>query len=179
MLIEQIASSTRLEQYIMLGLPLTEILTLIGFLFTIIGLFFTGLQIRQNTKLQRARFLIDIVELYFQDKDIRDVFYQIDYNRFSFDESTFVLGDKEQAVDRLLYTLDAIGRIVELGALTPQEIDVLAFQILRVMDNKGIQDYLAWLTGEYENRSHVPPHRDAQRLAERLRHLLKERVKNV
>jgi hypothetical protein len=126
-----------------------------------------------------AQITIDIIELYFQDKDIREVFYQIDYNRFSFDKNTFVLGDKEQAVDHLPYTLDAIGRTVELGALTPQEIDVLAFQILRVMDNKGIQDYLTWLTDEYKNRAHVPPHRDAQRLAERLRRLLKERVKTV
>ncbi len=75
----------------------------------------------------------------------------------------------------LLYTLDVIGCIVHLGALTARELNILAFQVLRVMDNPEINKYLKWLASEYEERSHVTPHSDAQYLAEQLRKLLKEK----
>jgi hypothetical protein len=43
------------------------------------------------------------------------------------------------------------------------------------MDNPEINKYLKWLASEYEERSHVTPHSDAQYLAEQLRKLLKEK----
>ena len=159
----------------MFGLELKDLLTLIGLALAAVGLIFTGFQIRLNTRLQRARFIMDVINLYFGDKDVRKAFYAIDYNQFSFDENKIVLSDEEQYVDRLLYTLDLIGRIVDLGALTPRELDVLAFQVLRVMDNGEIQKYLKWLASEYKGRSHVTPHHDAEFLAEQLRKALKEK----
>jgi len=108
----------------MFGLESKDLLTLIGLVLTTIGLFFAGFQIRQNTKLQRARFIMDTIELYFSDEDVRKAFYAIDYNEFHFDVDHFVLSEQEPDIDRLLYTLDVIGRIVDLRGCVqrPQEL---------------------------------------------------------
>jgi len=65
---------------------------------------------------------------------------------------------------------------VVLRAISARELDILAFQVLRVMDNPEINKYLKWLASEYEERSHVMPHRDAQYLAEQLKKLREEKL---
>jgi hypothetical protein len=150
------------------GMP-ENLLTFIGLILAAIGLLFTGIQINQNTKLQRARFITDVLEMYLNDKEIRKAFYQIDYGRFHFDSDKFILSEEEQWVDHLLFTLDLIGRIVDLGALNAKELDALTFEILRIMDNPEIRKYLEWLASEYKGRTHVSPYHNAQKLADQLR----------
>jgi hypothetical protein len=146
-----------------------DVLTLIGFFLTLVGLFFAIRQLRQNTRVQRAQFLMDTTERYFSDSEVRKFYYKLDYDKFTFKLDTFMGSDDERWLDSLLYTFDVIGRMVKMNALTANEVDILAFQASRVLKNSEVKKYLDWLNGEYKKEGRpTPAHADALFLVETL-----------
>lgn len=132
---------------------LTDLLTLFGFALTALGLFFTAFQLRQNAKVQRASFLLEMTERYFQDEDVRKLFYAIDYGEGLFDESKPVVfsgnSREERLLDELLYRFDLIGYLVKKRAFSTRETSIFTFQAARVLDNTRVMEYLAWLDTQY------------------------------
>jgi len=145
-------------------------LTGLGFIVTTLSLPFTTLQIRHNTKIQRARFLLDALALFFRDEMIQKTFARLDWNEFRFDVQTTPTSPEVLSLDHLLYRLDALGYLLRSRALIPDDISVLTFRILRVMEHPEIKAYLAYLEKLYQNGGvHVVPHQDARWLAQKLR----------
>src|SRR6266581_690283 len=165
-----------------------DILTLIGFLFTVIALLFTGFQLRRNSLVQRAQFLLGATERYFADSEVRRLYYDIDYGRFTIEfinrepatfcrrdspAKPFIGSDEERWLDNLLYTFDTIGRIVELQMLSWNEASIFAFQAVRIFQDAPIQKYLEWLDKERRRfGGELPTHKAARGLvAETLKRL--------
>lgn len=126
-----------------------DILTVVGFAFTILSLIFAAREVRRNTLAQRTQFLLDFTERYFSDNDVRKFFYKIDYNKFQFDLDEFICSDEERWLDSLLYTFDVIGRMVRTGAVTLDEVSIIAFQASRVLRSPEVEKYLRWLDKEH------------------------------
>ena len=144
---------------------LGDVLTVVGFAFTLVSLIFAVREIRRNTLAQRTRFLLDFTERYFSDTDVRRFFYEIDYNRFRFYLTKFTGSDEERWLDSLLYTFDVIGRMIRTGAVTLDEVSIVAFQASRVLGNPEVDKYLKWLDEEYEREGRPgPAHSDARYL---------------
>jgi hypothetical protein len=182
-----------------------DILTLTGFVLTIVGLFFTGIQLRRNTAAQKARFLLEFTERYFSDSAVRRFFYQVDYNQIELDFSDrerplmtrpvpsldgtvqewktdyFLLSDEERCLDSLLYTFDVIGRMLKERVITLEEVDIIGFQALQVLRNLSVKNYLEWLDEEHENAGRTErAHDGARYLVETLeRKQEKERRKRL
>ena len=146
-----------------------DLLTLLGFTFTIASLIFAGLQLRRNMATQRAQFLLDFTERYFSDSDVRKFFYKIDYGEFKLDFNQFIGSDEERWLDSLLYTFDVIGRMIKMRVVSVEEVDIIGFQASRVLRNPEVKEYLKWLDGEHrgEGRS-KRAHDDARYLVETL-----------
>ncbi len=159
-----------------------DVLTFLGFLAAAAGLVFTAIQIRRGAKTQRAQFLLETTERYFGDTEGRRLYYVIDYGTFKLDfengnpkmvhrsgiaKKPFIGSDEERWLDNLLYTLDVIGRIAELGALTRQEARIFAFQAARVFKNADVRSFLAWLDEERKRfGGEVPSHKAGRKLAD-------------
>lgn len=139
-------------------------------LLTMVGLFFTGLSVMYNTRIQRARFLWDTVHTFFGDDEIQRAFSQVEWSKFSFDPHTVPTSFEERYLDRLLYTLDTIGYLCKTKTLPLEDVQqILGFRILVVMDNVEVQKYLAFLEQKYRAKG-APhgPHQDARWLAQAL-----------
>lgn len=145
-----------------------DVLTLFGFTLTAISLFFAGVSLRRNAKVQRAQFLLNITDRYFSDSDVRKFFYRLNYNQFEFDLQKFLDSDEERWLDSLLYTFDIIGRVVRMGVLTIKEVEIIAFQASRVLENPEVKKYLDWLDKDYQAIVARKAHQDARSLAENL-----------
>jgi hypothetical protein len=143
------------------------VLTGLGFIVTTLSLLFTTLQIRHNTKIQRARFLLDALDLFFHDEMIQKTFARLDWNAFRFDAQTTPTSPEALCLDHLLYKLDALGFLLRSQALVPEDISVLTFRVLRVMEHPEIQAYLTYLENLYQDRGVlVAPHQEARWLAQ-------------
>jgi hypothetical protein len=122
-------------------------------------------QIRRASRTQRYQFLLTVTDRSFGAKDVREFYYRLDYNRFSFDPKTFMETDDERLLDGVIYNLDIIGRMVRTHVLTLDEVSILGFQVSRVMGNEEVQRYLTWLDGEYRTAGRsTPAHHDARHL---------------
>lgn len=160
-----------------------DIVTALGFIAAALGLWFTGRQLRESIKVRRAQFLLDATERYFADTEVRKLYYDIDYRRFTIEFDThgepttftrrgsapqiFIGSAEERYLDSLLYTFDSIGRIVEIGALESKEARLFAFQASRVFHDPSVRRLLQWLDGERTRfGGEVPTHRAGRALAE-------------
>lgn len=147
-----------------------DLATALGFIVATIGLFFAVKQLRQGALEQRANSLLELTERYFADNDVRKFYYRLDYNQFSLDLDKFAGSDEERWLDQLIYTFDVIGQVVRMGALTPSEAQIFAFQASRVLNNPEVKKYLDWLDGEYAREGRpTPAHADARYLVQTLR----------
>ena len=113
--------------------------------------------------------MLDITERYFSNEEVRKFYYKLDYNQFDWTEKTFVGSDEERWLDHLVYTFDLVGQLVRMGAVTKKEVEILAFQASRVLNNVSVKKYLRWLDGEYKSEGRpTPAHADARYLVETL-----------
>jgi len=159
---------------------LAEILTA---LITAVGIFLAYFELRRNTRIQRAQFLLETTERYFGESEARRLFYDIDYNSFKLqfvngtpstvqrgeeDPKPFLGSDEERWLDSLLYTFDVIGRMVELKSLNVREADIFAFQAKRVLGNHYVKAYVDWVNEErVKENIRIPAHQAAYRLVSR------------
>ena len=60
-----------------------DLLTALGFIVAVIGLFCAVQQLRRGVLEQRANSLLELTERYFADNDVRKLLYRLDYNQFS------------------------------------------------------------------------------------------------
>jgi hypothetical protein len=54
-----------------------------GAIVAALGFFFALLQLRSSTKVQRSQFLLDATQRYFGDVEVRQLYYDIDHEKFS------------------------------------------------------------------------------------------------
>jgi len=161
---------------------LGDIITALGFLAAAVGLWFTARQLRENTKVRRAQFLLDATDRYFSDTEVRKLYYDIDYEEFKIEfdaqgepstftrrgsePQRFVGSAEERYLDSLLYTFDSIGRIAEIGALDRSEAQLFAFQANRVFHDASVGRLLKWLDQERRRfGGEIPTHKAGRALA--------------
>lgn len=163
------------------NVDLGDLLTFTGLFLAALSVVFTGRQLRttgqqvqhagkeleETMRSQRAQHLLAIHNLYFGHELTRRFYYKLDWQLWHFDPERIANSEEEPWLDNLLYNLDAIGRMVRIGAVPLEDAKVIAFQAARVMKNAEVQKYLTWLTQEYRNQRFPPPHEDAQYLADR------------
>jgi hypothetical protein len=152
-----------------------------GAIVAALGFFFALLQLRSSTKVQRSQFLLDATQRYFGDVEVRQLYYDIDYEKFSLvfengEPSKVIRGDDspvcfkrsehERNLDALLYSLDTIGRIYKMGVLKRKDAEIFAFQARRVLENSEVKKYLEWIDQEREKfDGERPPHQAARLLS--------------
>jgi hypothetical protein len=147
---------------------LGNILSGIGFLLTFVTVFFAGLALRKTARVQRADFLLKLTERYFKSEEVRDFYYQLDWDKWSFSPDQFISSKEERLLDTLLYSFDEIGQVLRLGVLDEAQGRIFAFQASRVLGNEQVQNYLRMLDNDYRNEGLSEAHPDARYLVKRL-----------
>lgn len=106
-------------------------------------------QIRRNTQTQRMIFLKDMYMLLRTDKDVSNIFYDIEYSKFEY-TADFHDSEIEKKTDKLLTILDLICEMHYRGSITTNEMSFFNYQIRRVAQNIEIEKYLTFLSSFYK-----------------------------
>ena len=126
-------------------------------------------QLSETARTNRARFLFDLLKWYLDDKNLREMFYRLDYGEWTFDARTFPMSDDEPAIDHLLYVYDLIGYYAETGVIEDGELPIIRFEANQVLRNAEMVKYLTWLDSEYASVGVTgPAYAHARRLAGRV-----------
>ena len=89
-------------------------------------------ELHLNTKVQKAQFLLDVTERYFSNEMFADSL-PAGLEHVQYDPEKFRGSDEERWLDGLLYNLDVVGRIVRMGTLAIDDVDIIAYQASRVI----------------------------------------------
>ena len=96
----------------------------------------------------RAIFVKDIVLKFYEDIDIRDIFYKIEYNNFKY-TSRFHESDDERKMDKMLAYLDVLGVLAKKKVIKVDDLEPLYYEISRIYCNKEVRQYLEFLEEWY------------------------------
>jgi len=67
---------------------------------------------REQASATRARFVLDLNQEFLSNEAEREFFYRLDYKDFVFNPDTFAQSNDERQLDRLLYKLSYVGKLL-------------------------------------------------------------------
>jgi hypothetical protein len=114
----------------------------------------------------RARFVLDLNQEFLANDAERNFFYKIDYKDFTFEPNAFAQSDDERQLDRLLYKLSYVGKLLRDGLVNLDDVNNIRHIANRTLHNAEVVKYLQYLKEEQ-----VPDHNsfsDAIYLFERM-----------
>ena len=121
---------------------LTIILTAIGLALTITGGFFALLQWRQNIMLKRSEIIKQIVDKLRYEKDMADITYMVEYDRFKYTQEFHKDTQLEQRIDSLLALLDYACYLRTNNIIRKKEFSIIEYRVVRIVGRRDIQAYL-------------------------------------
>ncbi len=125
-------------------------------LLTFVGLVMNYFQMRKTITQKRAEFLITLARDYLLDPDLIELYYQIDYEKFEFDEG-MLQTDCEKKLDKLLYVYENIARMYVMDNINKNDIKYFAYRFIRVYQNPEVKKYVAFLNEWYGKKLSVKP----------------------
>ena len=157
------------ERRIELGNALIALLGLLGLL----SVFLAYRQLKQGQKAQklqanamRARFVLDLNQEFLASDAERNFFYKLDYKDFVFDPNVFAQSEDERQLDRLLYKLSYVGKLLRDRLVSLDDVNNIQHIANRTLRNNEVIKYL-----QYLKEVQVPDHNsfsDAIYLFERM-----------
>ena len=123
---------------------LLAVVPAVGLLLTAIGLFMNVAQSRRTNAQGRAALVASCLKGFSDDKEMQEAFYQIEYEKFEFNEE-FNESPMERAIDKLLRHFANLALSWQAGLLTTADVKPIKYYLLRIMRNDGIQKYVNYL----------------------------------
>ena len=119
----------------------------------IIGLYqFTALV--RTRKLEHCKIIISFFDYWHLDKQVNNLFYELEHNTFNFDLENDLGQDKEKNLDKLLEIVIKIGIIYEHKFINKADLKCFTYEINTIYNNKSIKKYLNYLSSdEYNNEN--------------------------
>jgi hypothetical protein len=131
-----------------------DLLTFTGLFGGLISLVFVFLQVRagaQQAQLaataQRGRFLLDVIQRYFDDLEMLRIYSLIDNKRFVYHPDNYFGSADAAAVSRTLYYFDTVGFLVDKGLISLEDVAILRYRIDAFFESDEIKKVL----DAYEN----------------------------
>ncbi len=124
---------------------------LAAFIGAIIGLFLNYLQLRANNRQKAAEYIINLNNSFAQDPDLKEVYYQIEYAKFNYDEN-FHDSDIEPKLDKLLDYFESIAKLYLLSNFKLKDLEYIAYNYLVVYQDSSVQAYIKKLDSWYARR---------------------------
>ncbi|MBR4425537.1 MAG: hypothetical protein IKS66_06300 [Oscillospiraceae bacterium] len=136
-------------------LKISDIISGISLLITIVGGFFALYQWRRNIALKRASYINDLTEKIRTDPDIHGIVYLLDYNQEWYNAEFHESGEQERKVDKTLSFFSYICYLKKHRLIGRKDFNFFKYEIERILMNSGVQDYLYNLY-HYSNKYDLP-----------------------
>lgn len=135
---------------------------------TTFGVFATFRQIYISNKQKRADLILQLCNQFYQDKDMQDIYYRIEYGEFQYAITTFHKTEDEKKMDKLLSLFSNIGQLYQMGIVKDKDLEFIKYEFQIIYEYKAVQAYFQTLDSWFEARqiSHLKfqPFRDVGKI---------------
>ena len=143
---ESVPEITEAANKVSSSISIADIANLGLMVLTLIGLCFTGFQLMQNKKINRANLVKELYFTLYNDPELRDMFYKIEWSNYDASERQIISDDDERKTDKLLSFFDIICNLHYRKILTEKDMEVFLYEMLRVYKHPSVQEYLDFLS---------------------------------
>jgi len=119
---------------------------------TTIGVFAAFRQIFISNKQKRADLILQLYNQFYQDNDMQDIYYRIEYGSFQYEVDTFHTSEDEKKLDKLLGLFSNIGQLYQMGIIKDKDLDFIKYEFQVIYENEEVQSYLETLDGWFQAR---------------------------
>lgn len=131
---------------------------------TTVGVFAAFRQIYISNKQKRADLILQLCNQFYQDNDMQDMYYRIEYSEFQYAVETFHGSEDEKKLDKLLGLFSNIGQLYQMGIIKDKDLEFIKYEFQIIYEYEGVQSYFQTLDGWFATRqiSHLKfqPFRD-------------------
>lgn len=128
-----------------------EILQTVSVLVAASGLFLNWWQLRKNGLQRRAEYITGLFAKYQEDAGVVEMFRRLDLDEEVFRDG-FHGSPDETKLDKLLMIFERIATVHEMGVISDDDLDFMAYEFIRIHDNCSVQAYFNWLDEWYKER---------------------------
>lgn len=128
------------------NIKVSDIIDIALLVVTALGIIFAGIQIQQTTKINRANLVKELYFTLYNDTELREIFYKIEWSSYDCSEWKKLDKKEEQYVDKLLTFFDIVCNMYDRKVLMKQDIDIFSYEMRRVYEHPAIQEYLVFLS---------------------------------
>lgn len=121
------------------------------------GLWLSVIQSRKSNAQVRAKLVAECLQRFCDDRDMQDVFYDIEYAHFMYEEVDFHGTELERKVDKLLLHFSSVALAWRAGLLRVGDLKPLQYIVRRILRDDGIQSYLQFVF-EWSSRTNLGEH---------------------
>ena len=116
--------------------------SIISTITVVVGAVFGFLTWRKSMAIKRAEYVQSLREKFFEDEDVADVIYTIDYDEHWYDPSFHGGTDMERKVDKTLSVCDYICYLYGNKLIDREEFELFEYDLYRIFNNKDVVRYL-------------------------------------
>lgn len=131
---------------------------------TTIGVFAAFRQIFISNKQKRADLILQLCNQFYQDGDMQDIYYRIEYSQFQYTVDAFHGSPDEKKLDKLLGLFSNIGQLYQMGIIKNKDLEFIKYEFQIIYEYQAVQSYFQTLDGWFQARqiSHLKfrPFRD-------------------
>jgi hypothetical protein len=134
----------------------TDLLKILAILFAAVGLYLNFWQLRKSNSQRRAEMISDVLWKIYDDKELSEIYYQIEYHEFKYDDN-FHGSDNERKLDKLITIFDILAKQYYLKLVTIKDLDFVSYECLVIYQNKEVNKYFVFLEDWFKRRGMKNP----------------------
>lgn len=133
-------------------ISISDLINIALLIATTIGVFAAFKQIYISNKQKRADLILQLCNQFYQDKEMQDIYYKIEYNTFHYDGETFHGSQEEKQLDKLLGLFSNIGQLYQMKIIMDKDLEFIKYEFQVVYDDLGVQSYFQTLDCWFKTR---------------------------
>ena len=133
-------------------LTIGDVINIFLLVLTVVGLGFTVIQLIQTKKINRAELVKELYLMLYDDQQMRDFFYEIDWSSFTEGELGVENRDFENKADKLLSFFEVLCSMYYRHIITKTDMTLFEYELKRVYDHPDVQVYFDYLKGWQEKQ---------------------------
>jgi hypothetical protein len=130
----------------------SDVINIFLLLVTAVAAFAAFRQIYISNRQKRADLLLQLCNQFYQDTDMQDMYYQIEYSTFIYSVETFHMSVNEKKLDKLLGLFSNIGQLYQMKIIKNADLEFIKYEFQIIFEYEGVQQYFHTLDGWFEER---------------------------
>ena len=122
-----------------------DVINIALLMLTVLGLGFTFTELQQTKKINRAELVKELYLMLYDDTELREVFYLIEWSDFEQGEIDIQNEDIERKADKLLSFFEVVCSMYYRNAITKKDIALFDYELKRVYAHPDVQAYFQFL----------------------------------